>query len=355
MNFVNMGSIVKFRDIVQKIKRNAHFVSYNEETNEVTLDESRELPILDVNYTEKIHGTNAGFQYNGSDVMYQSRKKEITIENDNAGCAYFLNQRVDVLKDMVHNIANKNNLVLDENYSIVLFGEFCGGNIQRKTAVDGLDKMFIMFKYCRYIDYSDPENITITLYENTEESKENDIHNIQFFPKASGTIKVNFNKPDEALKLMESMVEEVEKSSYAGESFGIQNNIGEGFVFDTIYQDEILFWKVKGEEHSKSPVKRKRVKSELPKEVLEFVNYIACAEFRLDQMYNETRLEAENVNDCLSTKYIGNYLKKVTQDVWKEELDKAQEMIPDLEPKKLNGLISKVAKSYFIDKLNQNL
>jgi len=161
--FITMGSIEQFSTVIKNVKRTAQFVSYNEETKEVTVDRDAKMPVITATGSEKIHGTNAGFSYNEIDgEWYQSRKNIITPEKDNAGCAFFLNSKKDIFIETIKKIAEINDIDLNIK-GIVLFGEWAGGNIQKKSALTGLNKKFIVFQYAKVY------NIEQTLDKNSEE------------------------------------------------------------------------------------------------------------------------------------------------------------------------------------------
>jgi len=161
--FITFGSIDQYNTVVKNVKRTAQFVAYDEETKEVTVDRDAKLPVIVATGSEKIHGTNAGFSYNEIDgEWYQSRKNIITPEKDNAGCAFFLSSKKDIFIETIKKIAEINNIDLNVK-GIVLFGEWAGGNIQKKSALTGLNKKFIVFQYAKVY------NIVPTLNNKGEE------------------------------------------------------------------------------------------------------------------------------------------------------------------------------------------
>ena len=54
--FITMGSIDQFRTVVKNVQRAAQFVSYDEDTKEVTLNKEAKMPKVVATGTEKIHG-----------------------------------------------------------------------------------------------------------------------------------------------------------------------------------------------------------------------------------------------------------------------------------------------------------
>jgi len=83
-----------------------------------------------------------------------------------------------------------------------------------------------------------------------------------------------------------------------------------------------------------------------------FVNNYACTDSRMTQMFTEIVHSVHNGNEeLMSMKDMGSYIKLVHQDVIKEELDKLNEL--NLEPKAVNSSISRVARTFFISKLDE--
>ena len=147
--FITYGSIDQFRTIIKNVQHQARYKEWDEVNQVPIYDSSIKMPKITCTGSEKIHGTNAGFSYNEIDKeWYQSRKNIITPEKDNAACAFFMEDRKELLINVVKNLANSNNINLDKQ-GIVIFGEWAGGNIQKKSALSGLDKRFIIFQYAK--------------------------------------------------------------------------------------------------------------------------------------------------------------------------------------------------------------
>ena len=72
----------------------------------------------------------------------------------------------------------------------------------------------------------------------------------------------------------------------------------------------------------------------------------------MDQMFTEIQNSQYNGDVMqMSNKDIGSYIRLVIKDVMKEH---TQDMIDaGIEPKQINGMVSKVAKDYFMDRLDK--
>ena len=359
--FITFGSIGQFRNIVKDISFSAQYRGVDEERNEAIFDTTVLLPTLKAIGTEKIHGTNAGVCFSNSDGFWvQSRKNIITEELDNANCASSAYQNREAWMEIMNALALHYKIDLEREI-ISLYFEWSGGNIQKKSALSGLDKRAMIFQYFK-VSPLEPqlndagEEISArwleTKTDNYLDHIDSHIFNIMNFPKVELTI--DFNRPAEAQNRMIALVERLEKNSLVGQAFGVEENVGEGYVFTLAFRGNIHRFKVKGEAHAKGSGRVKvltPVDEELENRKIEFVNTIACREFRLEQMYNE-------VFDTLNggegdIKRTGEYLRAVVNDVMKEESDimEAQE----LTPKMVNGMISKVARSYMLSRLNERV
>ena len=369
--FINMGSIDQFRTVTKNLQRMVQYQG-QDENGKAVYDKNTKMPIITAIGTEKIHGTNAAVCYSNPDGFWvQSRKNIITPEKDNAGCAFQAYANESAWGDIINKLAGKYDIDLRENIISIYF-EWSGGNIQKKSALSGLNKRAMIFQYFKVspiepqtendgtengarwletsIDVQDTECGAKTIWV---DNPEKNIFNIMNFQKTQ--IEIDFNQPLMAQNKMIEMVEAIEKNSPVGQSFGVAGNTGEGYVFTFEYKGVVYRFKVKGEEHAKGSGKVKTLKpvdEELENKKIKFVNEVACQEFRLDQMFTEIQNSKYNGNVMeMSNKDIGDYLRLVVNDVIKEHSDVM--LIDGLEPKMVNGMISKVARGYFMDRLDK--
>jgi len=371
--FITFGSISQFRAIVKNTTQNYQFVGFDEETKECIVDRDAVMPVVEAIGSEKIHGTNAATCYSSQDGLWvQSRKNIITPEKDNAGCAFAVYQNEAEWKQIINSLAEEYKIDLTKNIISVYF-EWCGGNIQSNSCVTGLDKMAIIFRYFKVSpvesqadDEEDDKSakwLETGVVKNVEgiypgkvwvSNKEKNIHNVMDFPTVSLTI--DFNDPSSAQSEMIKLTEEVEKNSGIANAFNKSENVGEGWVWSFVdNRGNLQRWKTKGEAHSKSSkgpkIKTlKPVDSVLEQKKIDFVNNIACTEGRLNQMWTEIVHSTYNGDKSLiNIKDMGSFLKLVNSDVIKEEMDIMASQ--GLEPKQINGLISKVARDWFKEQL----
>ncbi|CAF1184062.1 unnamed protein product [Rotaria sordida] len=228
-------------------------------------------PMLKFVGTVKLHGTNAAIVYQQDRGYWlQSRHNIITPLKDNLGFA----QAMDPLaKEFFFDRILFDHPVIHEYYqrgcSIVIYGEWCGGNIQNNVAISGLPKMFVIFKV-RIVDTvaaideneSDddndqseketaPNNAKFWLEPNQWSDirwSERSIYNIFDFPTYE--IEIDFNQPELSQNRLAEITKAVERQCPVGIHFNKQG-IGEGIVWTewTRSQGRLAF-KVKGIEHS---------------------------------------------------------------------------------------------------------
>jgi hypothetical protein len=257
--------------------------------------------------------------------------------------------------NIILELALEYNIDLNQNIISVYF-EWAGGSIQKKSALTGVEKSSLIFKFFKVspIEPQLTNDGTSAYWLDTKslDSKDNNIYNLTNFPSVE--IEIDFNEPEISQNKMIKLVEKLEKDSLVGKAFGIDGNIGEGYVFTFEYKGEIFRFKVKGEEHSKASGKVKTLKP--VDEVLEnkkrmFVNDVACTESRLQQMYTEIVHSVHNGDEeLISMKDMGAFLRLVVNDVIKEESESMASQ--GLEPKSINSMISRVAREFFKSKID---
>lgn len=342
--FIKYSSIEQYRNIVKNISMQASYMG-KDENDEPIYDGLQPKPILTMTGSVKLHGTNAGVCFTSKEGLYvQSRKNIITPEKDNAGFACFVHAREKLFLNMIFKIASDFNIdMLNETISI--FGEFCGGNIQKGVGISGLDKMFVIFDV--KVTPNDEEKDAYWLDFNKVHEpyrgrtlNENNIHFIYDFPIFE--MDIDFNKPEMFQNKLNDITLEVERMCPVAFRLG-NEGVGEGVVWKGSYKGNTFRFKVKGEKHSTSKVKKLPTVDEGKVAIVnEVVNKVTPA-FRLEQGIQET-FDTLNGGE-IDRKGMGNFIKWVVSDVVKEDLD----IITDagLSMKDVGSGISKVTRDYF--------
>lgn len=332
MQHISFPSIEQFRSVVGTVRKNCDYYQ-------------KDYPKLTFEGTVKIHGTNAGvgFDPRTGELWCQSRENIITVEKDNAGFAFFVKQREEYFKQILSALSL--NAVEDE--VIVVFGEFAGGNIQKGVAVSGLPKFFVAFDVCFAKSNEDKSFVGCHDWFNKPELL---IFNSYQFPTFKTTI--DFSNAGASSEFLETLTNECEQCCPVGKYFGVEG-IGEGLVWKFCFNDTFnhdLIFKVKGEKHSVSKVKKgtgvAAIAPEVQESIEKFVEY-AVTEQRLEQGIQRVFTEKGIEPDVKET---GTFLKWVFSDVMKEEHDVLA--ASGLEPKQVSGLISKAARDWFMKNLS---
>lgn len=321
-SFVGFPSIEAFRHVVKLVRKRCDY-------------DGTPYPVIRFRGSVKLHGTNAGvrLQEDGT-LVAQSRSRDITVEDDNAGFAAFVAQNEAVLRRVMEFEG------ITQDNPGVLYGEWCGGNIQKGVALNQLTKRFVAFSVrnrdgiAHFTTYH-----PVILADGTAEA----------FNSPIPEVSVDFSKPDLAAAEFERLTMETENCCPFGKAYGVEG-IGEGIVWSPVYGEwgaqELgpqLWFKTKGEKHGNAAVKttvKVRVQAERVDELNALVAEI-CPEWRLAQ--GVTELAAAGVER--EKKNTGAYLKWVATDVLKEQSDMIE--ASGFEQGVVMGEVSKIARNFW--------
>lgn len=339
--FIKFPSIEQLHRVNKDIRYQAQFQGLDEDGNPI-MDIHAELPTVTFKGTVKLHGTNAGICYNLEDGLWaQSRKNIITPEKDNAGFAFFVDSKKAFFQAAIKAFASENEIDLIDN-TISVYGEWAGEGIQKGVAINEVPKFFAVFGI-----KVTPHNGDNAFWVNSnsfgigfgEDAPSNVYHVSEF---GEYTIDIDFENVALHQNKLVELTTEVENECPAGKFFG-KSGIGEGIVWDGEFKGQRHVFKVKGDKHANSKVKKLRVVDEEKlRKVNEFVNEV-CKPWRLEQGVQE-------VFDTLNggepdIKDVRNLIKWVMSDIIKEEIDLMNEK--GLEPKAIDPQVSKLVVSWF--------
>ena len=328
-------SINQFRNVVKKVREQAAYMG-NNEAGEPIFNPAPKYPILTFTGTVKLHGTNAAIVFSPEGITYQSRERVLTREADNAGFMAHMEQNLYHVTALGASIAEAFDLV-GINHTVAIYGEWCGGNIQKGVAITGLPKMFVIFALKINGEWV---NLPSGLNNNSA-----NIFSIYQF--TTYYMEIDFELPEAAQNRLAALTEQVEAQCPVGKALG-NEGIGEGIVWRCESNPSSELWfKVKGEKHSASKVK---VLASVDVEAVTQINGFVA------QTVTEARLEQglQNlVNEQLkpfAMTSMGDFIRWVHQDILKEEADTLQ--ASGIEYKNLGSPIALVAKRWFVEKLN---
>jgi len=347
---IKFPSIEQFRTVVTNINRHYNYVGLDE-NGDAIYDHTLPKPTLTFKGTVKLHGTNAAVCYNKDGGFWvQSRENIITVEKDNAGFAFFAQSNLGsfmALMNIVHHTERIDNI----NNTVTIYGEWCGGNIQKGVGITNLPKSFFIF------------GVKITPHTETEEElKANPaywvdysylkapdvkIYNINDFPTYS--IDIDFNMPALVQNQLSELTIAVEEECPVAKAFGF-SGIGEGIVWSTEVKGIVHRFKCKGELHAgKSKVTTlKPVDDVKLNKIINVVNQVTPV-WRMEQMLSET-FDLINGGE-IDIKQLGSYIKAVINDIIKEETVTLNEN--GLEPKDIGKYVSETSRKYFFQRLNE--
>ena len=335
-------SIEQYRGAIHQINHRARYRGEDDNGDAIYDTSEGAMPTLTYRGTVKLHGTNAAIVFTWDMLKHdyvmhaQSIKNVITPQSDNAGFAAFAHttDTEAILNQIEKQMSD------DMGYTpevIRVYGEWCGGNIQKGVALNGLDKMFVIFAIkVDNVWIGDDELSRIKLPESR-------IYNILDYP--SHTITIDFNNPEQSTNELVKLTNEVEAECPVGKAFG-NEGIGEGIVWRCVtdgWRQSRYWFKVKGEKHQSSKTKTLApVDIERVNNIKELVNSFVT-EARLNQGLEQLRMDKLEI----SRKNVGPFLKWIVSDIVKEELDTI--MGNGFEPKEIQGQISKVARDWFFE------
>lgn len=291
----------------------------------------------------KLHGTNAGIQFENGIAYPQKRTDFITVQNDNCGFAKFVSE--------LGFIAPQNNMIV--------YGEWAGPGVQKTDAVTQIaQKTFFVFSVLdleNQVMVVEPDEIKEMLVpifgENMQEK------NVYIIPWHTTELELDFSKQTQCQSFIDGVMKEVDEvianeDPYIKEIFG-ETGPGEGLVmygiagqqFDgaALPQDVLLdyIFKAKTESHSvQVSKKRNHVAPERPEGVDDFISMF-FTEARFEQMLSEIGGEA-------TREKTGAFMKAVMSDVHKESTQEI--LLADFEWNDVPKYAAPVVKTWWFKK-----
>lgn len=295
--------------------------------------EEGEKPTIRFFGTVKLHGTNAAVCMNDKDFWAQSRNNIITPESDNAGFAKFVYEREEQFKSLILELFQISELDSKEN-TIVVYGEWVGKGIQKGVGISQIEKAFFIFDI--KVIPNEGDNYYLPMF-NIRIPKER-IFNIHSYPVFQATI--DFNNPQLVQNALIQLTLDVEKQCPVSKAFDIEG-LGEGIVWKAEYKGQRYAFKVKGERHSVSKVKKLApVDTEKLNSIQEFVDY-AVTNNRIIQGIAEVYKGEE-----LTKQKMGDFIRWIFNDILAEESDTLEKN--GLTKKDVSGKIAHTAKMKFL-------
>jgi len=350
---IKFPSIEQFRNVIKNVTHRAQWAG-KDEAGQPIFNRDATLPKLKFRGAVKLHGTNAGIVYDvkTKEITFQSRERELTITSDNAGFALYMESKKELLQDMAEAMIGWGDPAwMEDPDKVVIYGEWCGSNIQKGIAISGLPKMFVIFavKFIKGEEGEDGSGAQWLDIASIKHINSHDDHIYNVLEFGQYEVEIDFAKPHEIQNELIDLTIKVEEACPAGKFFG-KEGVGEGIVWSCQtegWMSSSYWFKVKGEKHSASKVKvLAAVDVEAIKQVEDFVD-MAVTEARLEQGLQNLVNEQQKPFEMTS---MGDFIRWVFNDVVKEEMDTI--VANQLDPKKLGGHIATKSRKWFIEKLN---
>ena len=339
---ISFPKIYQFRQVIKAVSDKASWRGKEADGSPI-FDRTAINPTLDFVGTVKMHGTNASVVYHQGDIFFQSRKRVISVEKDNAGFAAFgQGVGIECWESIFQGLSKDLGFGIDEDIPVVLYGEWAGGNIQSGVALSGLEKMFVCFALRVGEDWLDMRDVKLDMAE-----KRVYCINDPRFP--SYEMKIDFENPKKVQNDLINLTLAVEKECPVGKFFG-KSGVGEGIVWKCVtlgYESSDFVFKVKGKEHSSSKVKTLvEIDPVKLKSIEEFIDRVATTSRFQQGVAHLLEMGLE-----VSPKNTGVFVKWIVGDSITEELDVLTSS--SLCGKDVNKGIGKEASTWFFKELDR--
>lgn len=336
--FIKFPKIGQFRNVVSDIKHSARFEGLDDDGQPKYNNDK--LPTIEFRGTVKVHGTNAAVVRSPEGEIYAQSRNNV-VDSGHFNFVGFVKNNMESFEFLFSQIRSDNELNWDK-HSIAIFGEWAGPGVQKGVAVSELpEKMFFIFGVKIAPEDENEDNYWVEYGHLTVPNDR--IHNI--YGPGIYRKEIDFSNPKMVINELIDITNDVEKECPVGKAFGI-SGVGEGVVWEANYKGSSYRFKVKGEKHSGSKVKKlASVDPEKLKNIQETVNYLV-AEPRLDQAIQETNAE-------LHRKHTGDVMRWLANDIRVEEADTLE--ANGLEWKDVASAVTGEYRRIFFQRIDENL
>lgn len=337
MIFKAYHKIRQYKDIVRDIRFKANFKGLDDKGEPIYQETVK--PILTFTATTKLHGTNAGICYTPEKGIV-AQKRSSLLPTDALSGHFGFNQFVQVEKrEFFEDLMQKMYKVYCKpQQQITIYGEWAGIGVQKSVGISELPKGFYIFDCKVYDPITELQewiDISHLIFDTDK------VFNIYNFP--TWTLDIDFNQPAMFQNKLIEITEKIEKECPVSKKLGIANGLGEGAVWTCYWNGDKYIFKVKGEKHSVSKVKKlASVDPEVVKSIHDFIEY-ACTPNRINQGIQEVNAKEKRDMPAL--------LKWVANDIISEETDTL--VANNLEWKQVAGECSNRVRQHFFTKLDK--
>jgi len=304
---------------------------------------SLDKPTVKLKGTVKVHGTNAGINIKKNSVTAQSRNRSISIDDDNAGFASFVEENKDKFASLSGNIC--------EDETLTIFGEWCGGNIQKCVGVTGMPKSFIVFGVQIFND--NEEGFIDCDIDHVINDLKNDIDNLYSildFKTFEYTLDMN---SQESIDWISELTLTVEKECPVAKVLNPDGNlVGEGVVWEGVFNNCVLRFKHKGEKHRRgSGSKKLKVSNNFTDEQMQAIAIFSSIAMTKDRLLQGKEYISEMFGEAENPKHTGDFIKWFMKDILKECAIEIESLEKDhgVTFKMVQGDIAKTARNFYLN------
>lgn len=345
--FPKIGSIKDAQYTIGKNnKRTFSHLDIGEDGSKIPVFIGAKLPVLEFSGTVKLHGTNACVIFNSDETVdAQSRTRILSIDADNAGFCAYVTLNTEQLKSLFSGL-------LEDYFSLHVFGEWCGENIQSTVALVGIPKTFVIFGILATPHTGKEIWLPKSTFENIS-NKDINVRNIYEFETKHVTL--DFNNLSEGMKLVDQYRDDVDAVCPVAKALGstAENTYGEGHVWRCVTEGYNVAFKHKGESHNRKVrmPKPQKLKTELTDVQLEKLNEFMINHVTSDRLGQGLESLQERFGDSveLTKKHTGDYIKWVVGDIFDEsKVDITHLLEFGIDWDKAVKLIAMSAKTFFL-------
>lgn len=342
------SDIKQYDNVIDQVRHRAQYIG-SDSDGEVMYDTTKPLPTLYYTGTVKLHGTNSaiGFIVDSGTTWYQSRERLLSLDDDCYGfMAHFVQHKNTTDALLAKLKSDYVEFMLQKQYTrIIIYGEWCGGRIKKKTIINTLPKMFVVFAVKFAHDDGTGQYLSLEqLREYIGVNEKARIFNTVDFGTYS--VVIDFEHPEESQEILTQLTLQVEKECPAAKCFGV-SGLGEGIVWtcdDSGYTESKFRFKTKGKLHSA------KIREIAPVDIEKLNSIKQCVETLIDENRLEQGLDHLNeYNFQIDESNIGIFIRWVVQDCIKEEADTIA--ASGLPKKEVHKAMSHYAKNWFKQQL----
>lgn len=348
----------QFRNACTYILNKASFDGIDEDGN-VKRKPNFVPPVVSYTGTVKLHGTNASIVlhedgtisfHSKTNLLGYVKDEEFTLLSDNFEFAQTMYRRLEgVRKTLMWAVNSCQSVYGEVIFPIKVSGEWCGQGIQKGVGVSFINKksFFVFGVKCGDTDQENKRGWLPLNMIKPVCSPDHNIYNIMDFPTFN--VDIDFSNPKLVQNKLIEYTEQVEAECPVAKQLGVTDClVGEGIVWvpnDPDYcWDSGSWFKVKGEKHSSSKVKKlASVDPEKLESIEKFVEY-AVTQNRLEQGLQEVGLDQ---------KLMGVFIGWINKDVNKEEGDTLE--ANNLTMKDVGKRCADVARVFYLKKLEEQM